>query len=164
MEGMAGMIGLIVSLFTTLGATGLGSVLKMISGALDTRSQRLADEARLKLTHELRLRDEDKEYQKQLFGSSEAAALYGRHTRRTIAIIGVCNFAIITILCTIWPSCELTTFTIPEVREPFEFLFIKIPSSKPITVTLTTGHLALVGIHQLAIIFGFYFTPGGRLK
>lgn len=144
----------------------MGSVLKMISGALDSAQQRKADEARLKLIYELKGRRADKNFQASIFGDSEAAVLYGRHTRRIIAIIGVCNFFVLTVLAILFPTAEITTFTLPEFNKPFTLLWglISIPSNKPITVILTTGHIAIVGLHILAIIFGFYFTPGGRQK
>ena len=107
----------------------------------------------------------DVEFQKAIFGEVNADnSAFTRGTRRLIALIGMCNFAIISILCTLYPGVELVTFTPPENKEAISILFglIKFPSGADITTSITTGHISLVSIATLGAIVGFYFTPGGK--
>jgi hypothetical protein len=108
-----------------------------------------------------------KDLQKALFGETNAeTSMFTRATRRIIALIGMCNFFIISVLCTIWPGVELVTFTPPENKEAVKILWglITFPSGADITTSITTGHIALVSIATLGAIIGFYFTPsaGGK--
>ena len=105
------------------------------------------------------------EFQKTVFGEVNAdTSAFTRGTRRLIALIGMCNFAVISILCTLFPGVELITFTPPENKEAISILFglIKFPSGADITTSITTGHISLVSIATLGAIVGFYFTPGGK--
>ena len=105
------------------------------------------------------------EFQKAVFGEANTdTSAFTRGTRRLIALIGMCNFAVISILCTLFPGVELVTFTPPENKEAISILFglIKFPSGADITTSITTGHISLVSIATLGAIVGFYFTPGGK--
>jgi len=159
------MFGLITMLLSTLGATGMGSMLKIIGGIAQSRS--LANEARAKreLIRDMSLQKSNAEFQQAVFGEADKdAGMFTRGTRRIIALIGMLNFAVISILCTLWPTVELVTFTPPENKENFSLLWglVVFPSSDPITTAITTGHISLVSVATLGCIIGFYFTPGGK--
>jgi len=159
------MFGLITMLLSTLGATGMGSMLKIIGGIAQSRS--LANEARAKreLIRDMSLQKSNAEFQQAVFGEADKdAGMFTRGTRRIIALIGMLNFAVISILCTLWPTVELVTFTPPENKENFSLLWglAVFPSSDPITTAITTGHISLVSVATLGCIIGFYFTPGGK--
>lgn len=159
------MFGLITMLLSTLGATGMGSMLKIIGGIAQSRS--LANEARAKreLIRDMSLQKSNAEFQQAVFGEADKdAGMFTRGTRRIIALIGMLNFAVISILCTLWPTVELVTFTLPENKENFSLLWglVVFPSSDPITTAITTGHISLVSVATLGCIIGFYFTPGGK--
>ena len=159
------MLSLFTMLFSTLGATGMGSFLKIVAGIIDSRAAAHEAKEKRKLARELQLNKAAMEFQNTVFGQATSdEALYARETRRTVAIIGMLNFFVITVLCTLYPSHQLITFTLPEQRENLEILWglITFPSRAPITAIITTGHIALAGVHSLAAIIGFYFTPGGR--
>jgi hypothetical protein len=107
------------------------------------------------------------EMQKAIFGETDKeTALFTRTTRRIIALIGMFNFFVISVLCTIWPTVPLVTFTPPENKEAVSILWglARFPSGADITTTITTGHITLVSIATLGAIIGFYFTPsaGGK--
>ena len=152
-------------LLTTLGATGMGSMLKIVGGVFSGISENKEMQARRELLRDMQLKGADLKFQKTVFGEVNADnSAFTRGTRRLIALIGMCNFFVISVLCTIWPGVELITFTPPENKESFSFLFglVKIPSGADITTTITTGHISLVSIATLGAIIGFYFTPGGK--
>ncbi len=157
------MTGLITMLVSTMGATGMGSLLKIVGGLVDKWAS--ASEAREKreLARELQLRDADIEFQKAVFGDSEAGT-YARGTRRILALIGMLNLATISILCTLFPSVHLITFTPPANRANIKILWglFDFPLDSATTVVVTTGHMALATVTILAAIVGFYFTPGGK--
>ena len=159
------MFGLITMLLSTLGATGMGSMLKIVGSIAQSRS--LANEARAKreLIRDLSLQKSNAEFQQAVFGEVDKdAGMFTRGTRRIIALIGMLNFAIISILCTLWPGVALITFTPPESKENFSLLWglVVFPSSDPVTTAITTGHISLVSVATLGCIIGFYFTPGGK--
>lgn len=159
------MFGLITMLLTTLGATGMGSMLKIIGGIFSGISEAKEMQARRELVRDMELKKADIEFQKAIFGEVNADnSAFTRGTRRLIALIGMCNFAVISILCTLFPGVELVTFTPPENKEAISILFglIKFPSGAEITTSITTGHISLVSIATLGAIVGFYFTPGGK--
>jgi hypothetical protein len=159
------MFGLITMLLTTLGATGMGSMLKIVGGIFSGISEAKEMQARRELVRDMELKKADIEFQKAIFGEVNADnSAFTRGTRRLIALIGMCNFAIISILCTLYPGVELVTFTPPENKEAISILFglIKFPSGADITTSITTGHISLVSIATLGAIVGFYFTPGGK--
>jgi hypothetical protein len=64
----------------------------------------------------------------------------------------------------IHPDQKIVTTTNSESMEGNSFLFglIKLSKDIPLTVEVTMGHLLLVGLSMIGLIFGFYFTPGGR--
>ena len=159
------MFGLITMLLTTLGATGMGSMLKIVGGIFPGISEAKEMQARRELVRDMELKKADIEFQKAIFGEVNADnSAFTRGTRRLIALIGMCNFAVISILCTLFPGVELVTFTPPENKEAISILFglIKFPSGAEITTSITTGHISLVSIATLGAIVGFYFTPGGK--
>ena len=159
------MFGLITMLLTTLGATGMGSMLKIVGGVFSGISEAKEMAARRELIRDLELKKADLEFQKAVFGEVNADnSAFTRGTRRLIALIGMCNFAVISILCTLFPGVELITFTPPENKEAISIIWglIKFPSGADITTSITTGHISLVSIATLGAIVGFYFTPGGK--
>ena len=159
------MFGLITMLLSTLGATGMGSMLKILGGAFQGMSEAKAAKERRELIRDMQIRDMDHEFQKMLIGETDKdTGMFTRATRRIIAFMGMLNFAIISILCTLFPNTTLVTFTPPENKEATEILWglITFPSGTEITSTITTGHISLVAITTLGAIIGFYFTPGGR--
>ncbi len=159
------MSGLITMLLSTLGATGMGSMLKIIGGFAQNVSAAKEAAAKRELVRDMAMHKADVEFQKAVFGDANADhGMFTRHTRRLIALIGMSNFAAISVLCTLFPGVELVTFTPPESKEAFPLLWglIKFPSGSDITTTITTGHISLVSIATLGAIVGFYFTPGGK--
>lgn len=159
------MTGLITMLVSTMGATGMGSALKIIGGIFDRLAAAQEAKEKRELARELQLRDADIEFQKAIFGDTEGGA-FARATRRLLAIIGMLNLAAISILCTLWPSAALVTFVPPANRPDFSLFWglVNVPLETGTTVVITTGHLALATVTILAAIIGFYFTPGGRTK
>jgi len=161
------MFGLITMLLTTLGATGMGSILKMAGGLFAAISDAKAASAKRELARDLALSKASIEMQQAIFGeTNEKTSIFTRTTRRIIALIGMCNFFVISVLCTIWPGVELITFTPPENKENFSLLWglVEFPSGAEVTTAITTGHISLVSIATLGAIIGFYFTPsaGGK--
>ena len=161
------MFGLITMLLTTLGATGMVSILKMVGGLFAAISDAKAASAKRELARDLALSKASIEMQQAIFGeTNEKTSIFTRTTRRIIALIGMCNFFVISVLCTIWPGVELITFTPPENKENFSLLWglVKFPSGTEVTTAITTGHISLVSIATLGAIIGFYFTPsaGGK--
>ena len=159
------MFGLITMLLSTLGATGMGSMLKIIGGIAQSRASANEAKAKRDLVRDMALNKANVDFQKAVFGEIDKdAGMFTRATRRLIALIGMLNFAVISILCTLWPTVELVTFTPPENKENFSILWglFNFPSSEPVTTAITTGHISLVSIATLGAIVGFYFTPGGK--
>ena len=149
-------------LLSTLGATGMGSLLKMAGGIVASVYENRAAESKRRLARDLALSKADAELQKNLFGEPDKeVTLFTRTTRRILALIGMLNFFTISVLCTLYPSVPLITFIPPDSKEGFKFLwgFITIPAGHEITVVITTGHIALISVTTLAAIVGFYFTP-----
>lgn len=159
------MFGLIAMLFSTLGATGMGSMLKIIAGIIDRAGAAKESREKREILREMDLRNADIEFQKAVFGeANENNSMFTRATRRLIALIGMLNFFTISVLCTLWPGVELLTFNPPENKEKISILFgaFKIPMGSDTVVAITTGHISLISITMLSAIIGFYFTPGGR--
>ncbi len=159
------MFGLITMLLSTLGATGMGSMLKIAGGAFQGISEAKAAKERRELVRDMQIKGMDIEFQKMLIGETDKdSGMFTRATRRLIAFMGMLNFAIISVLCTLFPNTTLVTFTPPESKEAVSLLWglIKFPSGSEITSTITTGHISLVAITTLGAIIGFYFTPAGR--
>ena len=159
------MFGLITMLLSTLGATGMGSMLKIVGGIFQSISEAKAAKERRELIRDMQTRQMDDDFQKMLVGEADKdTGMFTRATRRLIAFMGMLNFAIISILCTLFPNTTLITFTPPESKEYFSLLWglVKFPSGSEVTSTITTVHISLVAITTLGAIIGFYFTPGGR--
>ena len=119
------MFGLITMLLTTLGATGMGSMLKIVAGTIQSINDGREAKAKRELARDLAMSNQDIKFQQAVFGNGgdPAASLFTRATRRIIALIGMLNFATISILCTIWPGVELVTFTPPENKEAVSILW-----------------------------------------
>ena len=160
------MFGLVTMLLSTLGATGMGSILKILGGLVQSISDGNVAKQKREMARDLAMSQSDIEFQKAVFGnnSDPESNLFTRATRRLIALIGMLNFATISIICTIWPNVELVTFTPPENKESISILWglAKFPSGAEVTTSITTGHISLVSIATLGAIIGFYFTPGGK--
>ncbi len=160
------MFGLITMLLSTLGATGMGSILKIVGGLVQSISDGNEAKHKREMARDLAMSNSDIKFQQAVFGNNTdpESNLFTRATRRLIALIGMLNFATISILCTLYPGVELITFTPPESKEAIKILwgFITIPSGGEITSAITTGHISLVSIATLGAIVGFYFTPGGK--
>jgi ABC-type uncharacterized transport system permease subunit len=115
----------------------------------------------------MQMKSADLEFQKAIFGDASndpEATIFTRTTRRIIALIGMLNFATISILCTIYPQVELVTFVPPEQAKDISILWglFTMPIDQGITTAITTGHISLVSITTLGAIIGFYFTPAGK--
>ena len=160
------MFGLVTMLLSTLGATGMGSILKILGGVVQSIADANEQKAKRELARDLAMSNQDIKFQKAVFGnaSDPEVGMFTRGTRRLIALIGMLNFATISILCTLFPGVELVTFTPPENKEAITILWglVKMPSGAEVTTAITTGHISLVSIATLGAIIGFYFTPGGK--
>jgi hypothetical protein len=159
------MFGLVTMLLSTLGATGMGSMLKIVAGTVQSINDGREAKAKRELARDLSMANANVEFQKAIFGEVDKdTSMFTRGTRRIIALIGMLNFFVISVLCTIYPSIELVTFTPPENKEAISVLWglVKFPSGADITTSITTGHISLVSIATLGAIVGFYFTPAGK--
>jgi len=159
------MFGLVTMLLTTLGATGMGSMLKIVGGIVQSANDAKEAKAKRELIRDMSMSNANADFQKAVFGEvDQDTSIFTRATRRLIALIGMLNFAAISIWCTIYPGIDLVTFTPPENKENFEILWglISFPSGTDLTTSISTGHIALVAITTLGAIIGFYFTPGGK--
>jgi len=157
------MIELIIAVFTGGGAMGLGSIIKIGAGFLDAKAANSEIKAKQELLREARDAETAKIFQDSLTGNTEGG-LFSRHTRRMLALIGVCTLSICTIHCTLFPAdpfITLPSLASGEGLRTIDLLFFSIPlSNDPIQLTL--GHLAASNYIALNMILGFYFTPGGR--
>ncbi len=91
------MSGLITMLLSTLGATGMGSMLKIIGGFAQNVSAAKEAAAKRELVRDMAMHKADVEFQKAVFGDANADhGMFTRHTRRLIALIGMCNFFVIS--------------------------------------------------------------------
>ena len=160
------MFGLITMLLSTLGATGMGSMLKIVGGLVQSASDAKEQQAKREMARDMAMSNQGIAFQKAVFGDGgdKDSSLFTRATRRLIARIGMLNFATISIICTIWPDVDLVTFVPPEQFKEINVLWglVKVPIDNGITTSITTGHIALVSITTLGAIIGFYFTPGGK--
>jgi hypothetical protein len=159
------MFGLVTMLLTTLGATGMGSMLKIVGGIVQSINDAKEAKAKRELIRDMSMSNANVEFQKAVFGEVDKdTSIFARATRRLIALIGMLNFATISIWCTLYPNIELITFTPPENKENWDILWglISFPSGSDLTTSISTGHIALVAITTLGAIIGFYFTPGGK--
>lgn len=158
------MIGLLTMLFSTVGAAGAGSALKMIGGFIQAWMENRNIAAREKAGFALKERAHDIEFQKLVFGGNNADSQSALNTRRILAVIGVSTLSATTILSILYPGAELVTFTPPESRGDTSFLWglITIKDQAAMVTRITTGHVAIMGVTSFSMILGFYFTPGGR--
>ena len=159
------MFGLVTMLLTTLGATGMGSMLKILGGIVQSGNDARESKAKRDLIRDMSMSNTNIEFQKAVFGEANTdTSIFTRATRRLIALIGMLNFATISILCTIYPTIELVTFVPPEQAKEISILWglYTMPVDEGITTSITTGHISLVSITTLGAIIGFYFTPAGK--
>ena len=102
------MFGLITMLLSTLGATGMGSMLKILGGIVQSANDAKEAKAKRELIRDMSLAKADVKFQKAVFGeANEDTSIFTRATRRLIAFMGMLNFAIISILCTLYPNLSL---------------------------------------------------------
>jgi hypothetical protein len=168
------MFELFITLFTGGGAMGIGSILKIVAGKLDSGSFKQETDSKVQalkdiLTHAVNgnLDKETIELFVNALTEDTEGGMFGRHTRRILAIMGVSVIALGTIHCVLFAGDPF--ITIPSIALGGEssggwsFLwgvFTLPPKTSPIQLTL--GHLAAVNFISLNMILGFYFTPGGR--
>jgi len=135
-------------LLSTLGATGMGSMLKIIGGFIQSASEEREAKAKRELARDMAMANSNAAFQKAVFGEAtdKESSLFTRATRRLIALIGMLNFATISILCTIYPGIDLVTFVPPEQFKEVNILWglFKMPLDSGVTTSITTGHIALV--------------------
>jgi len=155
------MISLLTMLFTAGGSAGFGAVLKGIFGSIaDSRE----NSYKLALAEKLRDNENAIEFQKALLGNSEESSLFVRGTRRILALMCVTTLCSTALLCTIYPSVPIVTFSNLEGTGTTEILWgiINFPA-KQTPMVVTTGHIALFqAVVVFPMILGFYFTPGGK--
>jgi len=156
------MITLLLSLFASGGGVALGGILKAATGVVASGAHR----KELNVHKEILRESTDKEallaFQEAVFGNSEVG-IFAVHTRRILAIIGVCTLAVVTIHCVLFSYDPF--ITLPSVASSSEggswsiLGLITIPRSNA-PIQLTLGHLALMNLGSLQMVLGFYF--GGR--
>lgn len=154
---------LLTTILSSLGSAGAGSLLKIISGWFDSRAALQSEKLKIKLADKLQHRKVDLDYQTALFGNTTAGKS-GLMTRRIIAVMMASAFIWLMVWCAIYPELPLTTIIVPESKETGSILW-GIYSWNPhseYTTTITTGHLLILGMNQIGLMTGFYFTPGGR--
>ena len=159
------MFGLITMLVSTLGATGMGSILKMVGGIVAASAEKKAAAEKRELARELAVSRANADLQKNLFGEPDKeTAMFTRATRRFLAVIGMCTLSTITLLTTVYPSVPvLTTTNIDgEGRNSFLWGLVDLQAAQA-HMAITTGHISLFAVTCIyPLIVGFYFTPGGR--
>jgi len=153
------MFELITMFITAGGSSAMGSILKGVFGTISDSKQQKYD---LEMAREARNNDFVIKYQEAL--NSGDGGAYTRHTRRLLALIGMCTLSATTILCTIYPSVPILTSSNigGEGTKSFLFGLITFPVEQT-PVVVTTGHASLFAISCVyPLIIGFYFTPAGR--
>lgn len=137
----------------------MGSILKGVFGMIvDSRQQKYE----LEMAREARNNEYAIKYQNSI--NSGDGGAFTRATRRMLALIGMGSIAFVTCLTAIYPSVPLlsTTNITGEGRTEILFGLISFPAEQT-NMVVTTGHLCLFECSVvLPMIFGFYFTPGGR--
>jgi hypothetical protein len=99
------MFGLVTMLLSTLGATGMGSMLKIVGGIVQSINDAKEAKAKRELIRDMSMSNANVEFQKAVFGEVDKdTSIFARATRRLIALIGMLNFAAISIWCTLYPS------------------------------------------------------------
>jgi hypothetical protein len=158
------MFGLIATLVTTLGATGMGSALKMLSGFIASLGQAKSDAADRELIRDLERTKLHHDVQMAIFGGDNPASQFSRVTRRILAVMVGLTFAICTILCAVFPTIPLVTFAASSGASTTISLLwglIVFPTmSAGATVVITTGHMLIVSFAMIGAVFGFYFSEG----
>ena len=158
------MTQLFVTLFSSVGAAGLGSGLKIFGGFIQAIMEARNIAAREKMALIIQNRKVDHAFQKSVFGSNNPDSASSLFTRRILAIIGMCTLSAMGLIAISYPSVPLWTFTPAEAKGSVSLLwgFVNFPQSANLVSTVTLGHLAISVLTTLSMIVGFYFPPGGR--
>jgi hypothetical protein len=159
------MLGLITMLISTLGAAGMGSVLKVFAGIIDRIGAAKEKGEQRELVRDLERTKLNIEVQKMIFGGNGENAKYSRGTRRVMAVITGLTFSAVTLICTIWPSVPLVTWATSGGGSSISLFWglITVPTALAgTTVVITTGHIVLLSMAIMGAVFGWYFTPSGR--
>ena len=157
------MLTLIITLMSTLGATGLGSAFKMFAGLIASFGDAKNKHADRDLIRDMERTKLSAKVQLAIFGGDSEASKYSRVTRRLLALIASGTFAVCMLIFAIWPSVPLITWAAGGGAGAVWSLgwgLITIPTvAAGATVIITTGHLLLVGFAMIGMAWGFYFTP-----
>jgi hypothetical protein len=158
------MTQLFVTLFSSVGAAGLGSGLKIFGGFIQSLMESRNIAAKEKMALILQSRKADNAFQKSVFGGNSADSASALVTRRILAVIGMCTLSAMGLIAISYPGEALYTFTPADVKGNISLFwgFVNFPQSADLVSTVTLGHLAISVLTTLSMIVGFYFTPGGR--
>ena len=150
---------LIAMFLTGGGSTAMGAILKGVFGMVFEGRKQKHD---MEMARESRGNENFLRLQEQIANSGQAET--ASKTRKLLATIGVSSMCACIVLCTLFPTQELVTFTNANGESRTEFLFglVSWPASqKPITIS--SGHISLMGnLTILPCILGFYFGPSPR--
>jgi hypothetical protein len=90
------MVGLVTMLVSTLGATGMGSILKIAGGLVQSLNEAREKKAERELARDLAISGQQIDFQKATFGETDAStAKFTRATRRLIGFLGMFNLLVI---------------------------------------------------------------------
>jgi hypothetical protein len=157
------MIETLLAVFTGGGAVGLGSLIKIGAGFIDSYSQRKELREHRKI---LESNASAEAFQKQAFSNTTSGTI-ASITRCLLALVGVSTLAICTAHCTLFPQDAFITIQSTAAggvtTEPYSILwgFVTLPRNET-PIQLTLGHAALSNFIGFQMILGYYFTPGGR--
>ena len=153
------MFELLTLFLTGGGSAAMGSILKGVFGIINDSRSAKHD---MEMARESRGNENFLRLQEQIANSGQAET--ASKTRKLLATIGVSSMCACIVLCTLFPTQELVTFTNANGEGRTEFLFglVSWPASqKPITIS--SGHISLMGnLTILPCILGFYFGPSPR--
>ncbi|WOO40368.1 hypothetical protein [Rubellicoccus peritrichatus] len=158
------MLALLATFIASVGSAGIGSILKIIAGLIDSYAARGEAREKREALRDAKKNAHNIEFAKLLYGDGETLHIFSRWTRRIVALIGVSTLAVLGILALLWPTAPIVTFYPPEQQQSFSLLWglLTIPIRAGETVTVSSGHIALMVVSIFSMIVGFYFTPGGR--
>ena len=88
------MFGLVTMLLSTLGATGMGSLLKILGGLIQSISDGNEAKQKREMARDLAMSNSDIKFQQAVFGNNAdpESNLFTRATRRLIALIGTVSY------------------------------------------------------------------------